>query len=98
MTAEKIRRKPLTDEQAARKMALYDAPGFLDVNRARAALWLLEQIDGDHLSFSHDGMGAEDLEDWCRGIAKDAMSESLAAAERKIAKAATQADNGKAVA
>jgi len=97
MSAVKIRSKPLTAEQAARKMALHDA-GFLDVNRARAALWLLEQIDGYHLTFSHDAMSAADLEDWVRGIAKDAIAESLAAAEKKIAESVKPAGTGKAVA
>jgi hypothetical protein len=66
-------------------VALYDAPGFLDINRARAALWLLEQIDGGYLTFSQNAMSAEVLGDWCRGIVKDAISASLAATEEKIA-------------
>ena len=77
---------PLSHEEAARKIALLDAPGFLDVNRARAALWLLEQIDGDHLIFQDRDamMSADDLEDWCRGIVKNAIDASLTAAEGKI--------------
>ena len=72
------------EQDAARLIALYDSPGYLDVQRARAALWLLEQIDGGHLTFSHNAMSAELLEDWCRGIVKDAIATSLGAAEQKI--------------
>ena len=60
-----------------------------------AALPLLEQIDGGHLMFSHTAMSAEVLEDWCRGIVKDAIRDSLAAAEQKIADA-VKAGKGKA--
>ena len=35
-----------TPEEAARLVALYDAPGYLDVQRARAALWLLGNRSG----------------------------------------------------
>lgn len=38
--------KPARPEEAARRLALLDAPGFLEVRRAGAALWLLERIDG----------------------------------------------------
>ena len=73
--------KTITSAQqaAARLVALYDSPGYLDVQRARAALWLLEQIDGDHLTFD-----SEDREDWCRSICKDAIAASLEAAEQEI--------------
>jgi hypothetical protein len=74
-----------TTSDAARKVALYNAPGYLDVQRARAALWLLEQIDGDHLTFD-----SEDREDWCRSICKDALAASLGAAEQKIADAVNE--------
>ena len=89
-------RKP-REAEAARTIALYEASGFLDVQRAQAGLWLLEQMDGGHLSFSHPAMSAGDLEDWVRGIAKDAVAASLAAAGKQIAAAATQTDT-KAVA
>ena len=80
---------------AARKVALLDAPAYLDVQRAQAALWLLEKIDGDHLSFyDHGAMSAADLEDWCRGICKDAIRASLAAAETAITDAVMAAPTG----
>ena len=70
------------NQGAARKIALYDSPGYLDVQRAQAALWLLKQIDGDQLTFD-----SEDREEWCRSICKDAIAASLGAAEQKIADA-----------
>ena len=84
---------PTPTGEAARKIALYGAPGFLDVNRARAALWLLEQIDGDHLVFRHadDQITPDDLQDWCRGIAKDAIREALDEATVQIEEAARKA-------
>lgn len=93
MSAAKIRSKPLTDEQAARKIALYDSPGYLEVQRAQAALYLLETIDGDCLPTGTD----HDTTEWCRSIAKNAIAESLAAAEKKIAESVKPADT-KAVA
>ena len=86
--------RPLSTEKTARKVALYNSPGFLDVNRARAALWLLEKIDGDHLSFYDKGaaMSAEDLEGWVRSIVTDAIGESLTAAEAKIRAAVKPAE------
>jgi len=69
---------------AARKIALYDAPGYLDVQRAHAALRLLETIDGGDLP----GMD-NDTAEWFRSIAKGAIAESLAAAEKKITKGVT---------
>ena len=39
-------------------------------------------------------MSAEDCEDWCRGICKDAISASLTAAERAIADTAKAAVTG----
>jgi hypothetical protein len=73
-----VHARKLTTEQ---KIALLDAPGFLDISRARAALRLLETIDGDHLPPGTD----RDTTEWFRSIAKDAIAASLAAAEQKIA-------------
>jgi len=85
------------DEVAARKIALYAAPSFLDVSRAQAALWLLEQIDGDHLTFSHPALSAADLEGWVRGIAKDALARALGTAEQQITEAVEKAGGKGAV-
>jgi hypothetical protein len=90
MSAATPARKP-EESEAARKIALYDAPGFLEVQRAQAALWLLEQIDGDHLTFSHPTMSAKDLEDWVRGTAKDAIAQALGTAEQQITEAVEKA-------
>jgi len=54
MNAKKAARKPSSPSDTDATLALLQAPGFLDINRARAAMWLLEQIDGEHLSFSPD--------------------------------------------
>lgn len=63
----------------------YDAPGYLDIQRARAAAWLLRStVD---ICRSLEGVrdaGIEDLEGLVRGIAEHALSTSLAAAELKI--------------
>jgi len=69
--------------EAAAKVALLDAPGYLDVKRAQAALWLLDKLHGDHLPFPHEDQ--DDIEDWCRSIVKDAIRDSLTAAETRIA-------------
>jgi hypothetical protein len=77
----------MSTEAAARKVALLDSPGYLDILRARAGLWLLRQIDGDLLDFGHGEMSAGELEGWTRGIITESIGASLAAAEQKIASA-----------
>jgi hypothetical protein len=69
-------------------VALYGSPGYFEVQRAHGALRLLETIDGDHLSPGTD----HDTTEWFRSIAKDALAESLAAAEKKIAESVKLAD------
>jgi hypothetical protein len=82
----------------AGKVALYNSPGYLHVKKARAALWLLEQLDGGHLAFQHadDQITPDDREDWTRGIAKDAIRDALLEAtvqiEEAVMKAATPAE------
>lgn len=78
----------MSPAKAPRKVALYDSPGDLDIKRAQAALWLLREIDEGQI-----GVAVEDpdeVEHWCRSICNDAISSSLAAAERKIADAMRQ--------
>lgn len=72
-----------TPEDAARLVTLYDAPGYLEVQRAQAALWLLGQMD-DHMGFDRSDPAEVEREDWCRTICRDAIRESLDKAEQKI--------------
>jgi hypothetical protein len=76
---------------AAQKIAILDAPGFLEIQRARAALRLLEVVDGDHLPPGTDS----ETEAWIRGIAKDTIAENLNTAEKKISAAAEEKAGGK---
>jgi hypothetical protein len=66
-----------------------NAPGFLEIQRARAALWLLEKLDGDHLVFRHadDLMEPDDLRAWTSCIAKDAIRAALDEATVQIEEA-----------
>lgn len=83
----KAARDTSTDEARA-TLALLQAPGYLDIKRAQAALALLQKIDPDYMDFQCPRMSAGDFESWARTIAEDAIRESLAAAEQKIAEAA----------
>jgi hypothetical protein len=72
-----------TTDEAAALVTLYGAPGYPDISKAVAGLWLLERLDGGHLSFDHAAMTAEDLEDWCRSICKDAIAEGPSRPRRR---------------
>lgn len=80
-----------TTDDAAQRLALYQAPGYLEIKRAQAALALLKKIDPDHMNYACPGMTAEDFEDAARSIAEDALASALTAAEQKITDAAKPA-------
>ena len=69
------------------KVALYNAPGFLAIERAKAALALLRKIDPLYMDFTCAGMTEDDFGEWAQSIAEDAIADSLARAEREIADA-----------
>jgi hypothetical protein len=76
--------------EAARKLAIYEWPGYFEIQRAQAAMWLLEQIDNDHLPFCDlETMDADDLEGWVRSIVRDAVTVNQVAVEKKMIEAAT---------
>jgi hypothetical protein len=82
--------------EAARKIALYEAPGFLAVERAQAAEWLLRQLDAGYMDFHHRTMSEDALEGWARTIAEDAIREALATAQQEIADAVSVGKAGAA--
>jgi hypothetical protein len=52
-----------TPQEAAARHSLHAAPGYLDVQRAKAALWLLGEINGGQLGFDVDDPAELDLRD-----------------------------------
>lgn len=73
----------MSNAEAARRVALFRAPGFRDLKRAQAATWLLQQMD-DHMGFNREDPAEVELEDLCRSICHAALDDSLAKAEQNI--------------
>lgn len=86
----------MSNQEAARRVALYRAPGFLDVKRAQAATWLLRQMDGQ-MGFDRNDPAEMELEDLCRSICHDAIDDSLTKAGAKITAAVKESADKAAV-